>query len=153
MKYVSSKDRKEFMADLKRVYKAQTKEIAEEALAGLSEKWGKKYPVVIKSWHNNWERLSTYFAYTEPIRRLIYTTNAIEGYHRQLRKVTKNKGAFCSDMAFLKLVYLATKNIEKKWSFPLPHWGLTAQQLMIRFGARMPINLPLNLEARQGSMV
>ncbi len=79
------------MQDLKKVYKANTKEMAEESLVALDEKWSKKYPIVIKSWIDNWDRLSAYFSYTEPIRKLIYTTNIIEGYHRQLRKVTKIK--------------------------------------------------------------
>ncbi|MCG8320390.1 MAG: IS256 family transposase, partial [Cytophagales bacterium] len=115
LKYVASKDQKAFMKELKEVYRADTKELAETALLNLSEKWGKKYPIVIQSWEANWEKLTTYFQYTAPIRKLIYTTNAVEGYHRQIRKVTKTKGAFTSDMALLKLVYLATKNIEKKW--------------------------------------
>ncbi|MCG8323612.1 MAG: IS256 family transposase, partial [Cytophagales bacterium] len=115
LKYVASKDQKAFMKELKEVYRADTKELAETELLNLSEKWGKKYPIVVQSWENNWEKLTTYFQYTAPIRKLIYTTNAVEGYHRQIRKVTKTKGAFTSDMALLKLVYLATKNIEKKW--------------------------------------
>ncbi len=117
------------MRDLKSVYKAVTKEIAEESLINPASKWEVKYPVVIASWRNNWEKLSTYFSYTQPIRKLIYTTNPIESYHRQIRKVTKTKGAFTSDMALLKLVYLVTKNIEKKWTKPLPNWGLTVQRI------------------------
>ena len=99
LKYVSSKDQKQFLMDLKKVYKASTLAFAEEELAALSKKWGEKYPVVIKSWENNWHELSTYFDYAPAIRKLIYTTNMIEGYHRQVRKVTKSKGAFTSDMA------------------------------------------------------
>lgn len=114
LKYVASKDQKEFMRDLKPIYRATTKELAEDALLVLEEKWGEKYPVVIESWQNNLEELSQYFQYTEPIRKIIYTTNAVEGFHRQVRKVTKTKGAFTSDMALLKLVYLATMNIQKK---------------------------------------
>ena len=141
LKYVASKDQKAFMKELKEVYRADTKELAEMALLNLSEKWGKKYPIVIQSWESNWEKLTTYFQYTAPIRKLIYTTNAVEGYHRQIRKVTKTKGAFTSDMALLKLVYLATKNIEKKWTSPLQNWSLTVQQLAIKFGDRLPIDL------------
>ena len=141
LKYVASKDQKVFMKELKEVYRADTKELAEMELLNLSEKWGKKYPIVIQSWEANWEKLTTYFQYTAPIRKLIYTTNAVEGYHRQIRKVTKTKGAFTSDMALLKLVYLATKNIEKKWTSPLRNWSLTVQQLAIKFGDRLPINL------------
>lgn len=141
IKYVASKNQKEFMKDLKPVYQADTREAAEMALLELADKWEKKYPVVIQSWQNNWEKLSTYFAYTAPIRKLIYTTNAVEGYHRQVRKVTKTKGAFPSDMALLKLVYLATRRIEKKWTTPLQNWGLTVQQLAIKFEGRLPLDL------------
>lgn len=143
-KYVASKDQKEFMRDLKRVYRADTKDLAELALEDLAGQWEARYPVVIASWRDNWEKLTTYFQYTAPIRKLIYTTNAVEGYHRQLRKVTKTKGAFTSDMALLKLVYLATKNIEKKWTSPLQNWALTVQQLAIRFGDRLPLDLTRN---------
>lgn len=141
LKYVASKDQKEFMRDLKRVYRADTKDLAAMELETLADKWEAKYPIVIASWQNNWEKLTTYFQYTAPIRKLIYTTNAVEGYHRQIRKVTKTKGAFTSDMALLKLVYLATKNIEKKWTSPLQNWSLTVQQLAIRFGDRLPLDI------------
>jgi transposase-like protein len=130
------------MRDLKLVYKADTKELAEENLEELSNKWNKKYPIVIKSWEHNWEHLSTYFAYTQPIRTLIYTTNTVEGFHRQIRKVTKTKGPFTSDIALMKLVYLASQNVLKKWTQPLQNWALTVQQLIIRFGDR---NLNINI--------
>jgi len=146
LKYVASKDQKEFMRDLKRVYKADTNELAHIALDELAGKWEAKYPIVIASWRDNWEKLTTYFQYTAPIRKLIYTTNAVEGYHRQIRKVTKTKGAFPSDMALLKLIYLVTKNIEKKWTSPLQNWSLTVQQLAIRFGDRLPLDLKRNPE-------
>lgn len=146
LKYVASKDQKAFMKDLKRVYKADTKDLAELALQDLAEAWESKYPVVIASWQTNWEKLTTYFQYTAPIRKLIYTTNTVEGYHRQIRKVTKTKGAFTSDMALLKLIYLATKNIESKWTAPLQNWSLTVQQLAIRFGDRLPLDLNRNPE-------
>ena len=141
LKYVASKDQKAFIKDLKLVYKAVNKSQAEDELLKLDEIWGRKYPVVLKSWHTNWEKLSAYFAYDEQIRRLIYTTNAVEGFHRQVRKVTKTKGAFPNDMALLKLIYLATENISKKWTQPLQNWGLTAQQLHIKFGTRMPVDV------------
>ena len=141
LKYVASKDQKEFMKDLKCVYQAPNKMQAEEELFKLDEIWGKKYPVVLKSWHTNWEKRTAYFSYDEQIRRLIYTTNADEGFHRQVRKVTKTKGAFPNDMALLKLIYLATENISKKWTQPLQNWAITAQQLSIRFGDRMLIDL------------
>jgi transposase-like protein len=144
LKYVASKDQKEFMRDLKLVYRAATKDLAEDALLSLEEKWGEKYPIVIESWQNNWEELSQYFQYTAPIRKIIYTTNAVEGFHRQVRKVTKTKGAFTNDTALLKLVYLATMNIQKKWTSPLTNWALTIQQLYIKFGDRIPLKLKHN---------
>jgi len=137
LKYVASKDQKIFMSELKPVYKAATKELAELNLADFADKWGKKYPVVIKSWQDNWHKLSTYFKYTEDIRRIIYTTNTIEGFHRQVRKVTKNKGVFPNDDALLKLVYLAYRNISKKWTQPLQNWSLTVSQLSIHFEGRL----------------
>ena len=138
IKYVSYKDCKAVMADVKLIYQAVNKELAEEHINALEEKWGKKYPMVIKSWRNNWHKLSTFFKYAADIRRIIYTTNTIEGFHRQLRKVTKTKGAFTNDMALLKLVYLASERIAEKWTKPLPNWGLTIQQLSIMFEGRMP---------------
>ena len=141
MKYVASKDSKAVMADVKKVYQDASKEVAEEQLNELEKKWDKKYPAVIKSWRNNWHKLSTFFKYPAAIRKLVYTTNTIEGYHRQIRKVTKTKGAFPSDMALLKLIYLASERIEEKWSMPLANWGVTAQQLSIIFGGRMKLTL------------
>lgn len=138
LKYVASKDSKEVMKDVKLVYRAVNKELAEEHLNAFEEKWGKKYPVIIKSWRNNWHKLSTFFKYADQIRRLIYTTNTIEGFHRQIRKVTKTKGAFTNDMALLKLVYLASERIAQKWTMPIQNWGLTMQQLSIMFEERMP---------------
>jgi putative transposase len=138
IKYVASKDCRAVMIDVKLVYQAVNKELAEVQLNALEEKWGKKYPIVIKSWRNNWHKLSTFFKYAADIRRIIYTTNTIEGFHRQLRKVTKTKGAFTSDMALLKLVYLASERIAEKWTRPLPNWALTIQQLSIMFGERVP---------------
>jgi transposase-like protein len=139
LKYIASKDQKEFMRDLKKVYRAVNKEVAEDELLNLEEKWSQKYPIVIESWQRNWNELSQYFQYTEPIRKIIYTTNAVEGFHRQVRKVTKTKGAFTNDMSLLKLVYLATRNIEKNWTAPLHNWSLTIQQLYIKFGNRIPL--------------
>ena len=126
------------------IYKASTKTSAEEALVALAQKWGHKYPIVIKSWENNWEKLSAYFDYPAEIRKMIYTTNAVEGLHRQIRKVTKTKGSFDSDMALLKLVYLSMRRIAAKWGRPIQNWGLTAQQFFIKFGERMPLTLTLN---------
>lgn len=141
LKYVASKDQKQFMAELKPVYRADSESQALDELAKLKEKWNKKYPLVISSWENNWPKLSTYFKYPGGIRKLIYTTNTIEGYHRQIRKVTKNKGVFTSDMALLKLIYLATERIGQKWTMPLSNWAISASQLKIIFGDRMQTDL------------
>lgn len=139
LKYVASKDQKVFMDDLKPVYQAETKDLAELKLEKLEEKWGKKYPIVIQSWQNNWHKLSVYFKYPMPIRKLIYTTNAIEGYHRQVRKVTKTKGAFPNDIALIKLIYLAQVNIAKKWTQPIHNWSITVSQLAIWFKERIQL--------------
>ena len=141
LKYVASKDQKTFMSELKPVYRADNEQVALDELAKLKDKWQKKYPMVIGSWENNWPKLSTYFKYPAAIRTLIYTTNTIEGYHRQIRKVTKNKGVFTSDMALLKLIYLATERIVRKWTMPLQGWAVTASQLKIIFGDRMKTEL------------
>lgn len=141
LKYVASKDNKEFMKDLKMIYQAPTKDKAEIELGNLDEKWSKKYPIVIKSWYSNWDKLTTYFAYDERIRKLIYTTNPVEGFHRQVRKITKTKGAFTNDMALLKLIYLAVENISEKWTSPLANWAITSQQLYIKFGDRMQLEI------------
>ena len=139
IKYVGSKHQKEFMKDLKLVYGAVSRDAAETELDNLEAKWGEQYPIVIKSWRDNWERLTEFFQYTKEIRRLIYTTNTVEGYHRQIRKVTKNKGVFPSDTALEKLVYLAYRNISEKWTMPLANWALISQQLAIKFGDRFEI--------------
>lgn len=139
LKYVASKNQKEFMKDLKQVYQAVSKEKAEDELDNLELKWGEAYPIVIKSWRDNWYKLSAYFQYSDGIRKMIYTTNTVEGYHRQIRKVTKNKGVFTNDTALEKLVYLAYRNIRKKWTMPLANWGQTAQQLAIIFQDRFKL--------------
>lgn len=141
LKYVASKDQKEFMNELKPVYRADNEQQALDELATLKQKWDKKYPMVISSWENNWTQLSTYFKYPAAIRKLIYTTNTIEGYHRQIRKVTKQKGVFTSDMALLKLIYLATERISRKWTQPLQNWAISASQLKIIFEDRMKTDL------------
>lgn len=137
IKYVASKNQKEFIVDLKTVYQAPSKDIAENNLLKLEEKWGDKYPMVIKSWHNNWDHLTHYFSYSGAIRKLIYTTNAIEGFHRQVRKFTKTKGAFTSENALFKLVYCACQKIAQKWTMPLANWALTISQLDIYFEGRL----------------
>lgn len=137
LRYIAEKDKKKFMADLKPVYQAINKEQGYQNLISLDEKWGKKYPVPVQSWYNNWENLSTFFKYDAHIRRVIYTTNAVEGFHRQVRKVTKTKGAFTSDIALLKLVYLVVQNISEKWTMPMHNWSLTLSQLYIMFDDRI----------------
>ncbi len=139
LKYVVWKDRKAFTSDLKTIYKAATREEAEANLLKLEEKWGSKYGAAIKSWQNNWEELATFFEFPKEIRRLIYTTNTIEGYHRQLRKVLKNKSSFPTSQAVRKLLYLATMDITKKWTAPLHNWPLILNQLVIRFDDRCPL--------------
>jgi len=137
MKYVGSKYQKEFMSDLKRVYKAPTKDAAETALLELEEKWGEKYPLAVNSWKNNWEELSTYFEYSEPVRRIIYTTNTIEGFNRQIRKITKTKGGFNDDDSLKRLVYLIYKDISKKWQKSIPNWAEIISQFGIIFESRL----------------
>jgi len=137
LRYVASKNQKAFMADLKKVYKAVSKEAAEEALDRLEEQWGGKYPLVINSWRNKWENLSVYFRYPEEIRRIVYTTNIIEAVHRQFRKLTKTKGAFPNQNSLLKLLYLGIQNAEKKWTMPIQNWSLTLSQLSIYFEGRL----------------
>jgi transposase-like protein len=141
LKYVASKDQKEFMKDLKDVYQASNKDIAEYNLLKLEEKWKDKYPMVIKSWQTNWGHLSHYFQYSAEIRRLIYTTNIIEGFHRQVRKFTKTKGSFTSENALLKLVYCACRKIAEKWTAPQQNWALTISQLDIYFEGRLKTSL------------
>ena len=129
------------MADLKRVYQARDRDKAEFQLDQLDQKWGKKYPVVIKSWRNNWDRLTVYFRYPPEIRKVIYTTNIIESFHRQLRKVTKTKGAFTSDDALMKLLYLIQDQVSAKWNRPIHNWNRTLTQLSIYFEDRLRLDI------------
>jgi putative transposase len=140
-KFVSWKDLQSFMADLKPVYKAVDEPEARQKLDELEEKWGKKYAPVIKSWRDNWERLTTYYQYPEAIRRVMYTTNPIEGFNRQIRKVTKTKGAFTSENALLKLVYLIIEDKAQSWTNVIANWGEIAGQLDILYGERAKIRL------------
>ena len=137
IRYVASKDQKEFAKDLKLIYQAPTKELAEEELLKLEEKWGKKYPLVINSWQNKWDNLSVFFKYPTDIRKIIYTTNIIESVHRQFRKLTKTKGAFPNENSLMKLLYLGIKNASKKWTMPVRNWSLTISQLAIFFEGRI----------------
>jgi transposase-like protein len=139
LKYVVWKDRKAFAADLKAIYRAPTRELAETHLLQLAEKWGDKYAIAVRSWETHWEELATMFDYTPEIRRLIDTTNIIEAYNRQLRKVTKNRGALPSPEAIRKLLWLAHQDIVKKWTMPVANWANILNQLAIRFEHRFPL--------------
>lgn len=141
LRYVAYKHKKEFMKDLKRVYQAPTKEIAEKELDHLHQKWYDRYPIVIKSWENKWDNLSTYFAYTPEIRKLIYTTNTVEAVHRQFRKVTKSKTIFPNDKAVVKMLFLAYLDISKKWTSTIRDWSKIVSQLAIAFEGRLNLNL------------
>ncbi len=136
-KFVSYKELKPLMADLKRVYAAPTEEIALAELDSFDEKWSGKYPKIAKSWKDNWANLSTYFKYPEAVHRLIYTTNAIEGFNRQLRKVTKSKTVFPSDESLLKMLYLVMIDITKKWRGHRQDWGQIHSQLEMFFEERL----------------
>ena len=143
VKYIGSKNQKAFMADLKAVYKAATKNAAEIALNELEAKWGKQYPVVIRSWRNKWDNLSVYFKYPEDVRKAIYTTNAVEAVHRQFRRLTKTKGGFANENSLLKLLYAGVLNASEKWTHPVQNWNLTLSQMAIHFEGRLDHHLDL----------
>ena len=138
LRYVSWKQRKEVAADLKSIYSAPTVEQAEVNLAAFAAKWDSSLPTISKSWRNNWERIIPLFGYPPDIRKAIYTTNAIESLNMSLRKVTKNRGSFPNDEAMLKLLFLALRNISKKWTLPIRDWKSALNQLTIIFESRMP---------------
>lgn len=137
LKYIAYKDSREFMTDLKRVYKAPTEESALHELDLVEEKWGKKYPLALKSWRSNWANVSVFFKYSEEIRKMIYTTNIVESVHRQFRKVTKNKSVFPSDDALKKMLYLAYRDLSKKWTVPVRDWTFSLSQFAIKFEERI----------------
>ena len=137
VKYLSWKDYKPFLSDIKKVYRATTLDLAEQKLDELEVGWGDRYPKIIESWRRNWSRLSCYFRYNPDIRRIMYTTNIIEGFHRQLRSVTKSKGPFHSEEALMKLLYLAQEQITEKWDKPMLYWKKAISQLRIMFGDRI----------------
>jgi transposase-like protein len=130
-KYVSYKHLKEFVADLKKIYTSINEEAALERLIEFKDKWGKDYPSAVKSWEENWDILATFFAYSVEIRKIIYTTNIIEGLHRQFRKVTKTKSVFPTDDSLRKMLYLAAQNITKKWTMRYRNWDMILSQLEI----------------------
>ena len=136
-KYVSYKDLKEFTKDFKSVYTAPNEEAALERLYELKEKWGKEYPYAFRSWENNWDVISPFFKYPPEIRKIMYTTNIIEGLHRQFRKVTKTKSVFPSDGALEKMLYLASINVMKKWTQRYHNWDQVLNQLLIMYGSRI----------------
>lgn len=137
IKYIASKDKKAFMRDLKEVYKASTEELALAQLDKLKETWGNSYGMVIDSWYNNWNNLSTFFAFSPRIRKIIYTTNALEGFNRQVRKYTKSRTIFPTDESLNKCVYLATMEIMEKWTQPTPNWGATLAELTLFFNEQL----------------
>ena len=137
LRYVSWKDRKSFVADLKTIYQAPTREQAKTNLQRVADTWGEQYAAAVKSWQHHWDELTTFFDFPAEIRRIIYTTNSVEGYHRQLRKVTKTKSSFPSPKAVRKLLYLATVDITAKWTMPLHGWPKVLNQLVIRFEDRV----------------
>ena len=132
-KYVPYKDQREFNRDLKKVYTASTEKAALNELDLIEEKWGKKYSIAVSSWRKNWDELSSFFKYSPEIRKIIYTTNIVESYNRQLRKVTKSKSNFPSDEALMKMLYLATMDISKKWTQPIREWPAILDQFNIYF--------------------
>lgn len=136
-RFVSWKDRKPFCASMKEIYTAANEEAGLKALDSFEEQWGGKYSYAIKSWRDNWPALSTFFKYPEEIRRLIYTTNPLEGFNRRIRKTTKTKGAFPTDDSLFKLLYLIVIDASKKWTMPVRDWGTIVNQLRIYFGERM----------------
>jgi putative transposase len=138
LNYVSWKQRKEVAADLKAIYHAPTAEMAEKNLDAFAAKWDASHPTIARSWRNNWERIIPLFSYPDDIRKAIYTTNAIESLNMTLRKVTKNRGHFPSDEAMFKLLYLALKNIAKKWTMPIRDWKSALNQFSIMFHGRLP---------------
>jgi len=137
--YVGWNKRKQVAADLRLVYSAATMNEAERALADFEDKWNNAYPPIARSWRNNWQRIMPFFDYPPEIRRIIYTTNAIESVNMSLRKVSKNRGSFPNDDAVIKLFYLALSNIAKKWSMPIKDWKPALNRFIIQFEERIPL--------------
>ena len=136
-KYVNYQDLKKFSSDFKAVYNAPTEQAALSELEAIKGKWGKKYPYAISNWEKNWEDVSSFFQFSDDIRRIMYTTNIIEGLNRQYRKVTKTKSVFPSDTALEKLLYLASENVAKKWTLRYRNWDQVLSQLILLYGERI----------------
>jgi len=137
IRYVSYKDVKKLTADMKKIYSAPSEATALEDLDRFEQEWGKKYPLAVRSWRNNWSELATFFKYPPEIRKIIYTTNIIESYHRQLRKVTKGKAIFPSDDALSKMLYLVTQDVIRKWTGRIANWGQLLSQFNVFFSDRL----------------
>jgi transposase-like protein len=137
LKFISWKDRKEFVSNLKPIYNAINENEAISELEKLREKWGHKYMLAVKVWETNWNELNPFFDFPQAIRKVMYTTNSVESYHRVLRKTTKTKSVFPSDTATLKCLYLATENVKRKWVMQIANWNLVLNQLVIKFGERI----------------
>jgi transposase-like protein len=140
IKYIPHNSSKEFMMDLKDIYKVSTEEIAYQNLEKLQKKWESKYALAVKPWFVHWDNIKTFFAFPEQIRRLIYTTNAVESVHRQLRKVTKNKAVFPTDESLVKMLFLAVRDVSKKWTMPLQEWKTIISHLSIAYGDRLGLD-------------
>jgi putative transposase len=139
LSFVSHKDRKQVAADLKTIYQAPTLVEAEQQLAQFEETWAGSYPVIARSWRSNWSRVVPMFGYPAEIRRAVYTTNTIESLNMTLRKVSKNRSQFPNDEAVFKLMYLALRNISKRWTMPIPNWSAALNQFAILFDGRVPM--------------
>jgi putative transposase len=139
LKHVSYKDRKQITQDLRPIYKAATEDQALEALVGFDDKWGARYPMITETWRRSWERFIPFFAFPEEIRRIVYTTNSIEAVNRQLRKIIKTRGHFPTEDAALKLLWLALRNAEKKWTYPIRDWPRALHQFALFFPGRVPV--------------
>ncbi len=150
LNFVSWKDRKAVAADLKKVYRAETAILAEANLTEFEGKWDGKYPTIGQSWRRNWENVIPFFVFPEDIRRIIYTTNAIESLNMRLRKITKNRGHFPGDDSASKLIYLTLRNVSKKWTMPPHCWKKALTQFAIFFGRTSTYIMDLNINLING---
>jgi len=141
VRYVSYKDLKKVTIDLKPIYQACSEEVGRQRLQAFNEKWGARYPLIVRSWESNWAELSTFYKYPPELRKIIYTTNMIESYHRQLRKVIKGKSIFPNDEALLKSLYMATQDVLRKWTGRIQNWGQILLQLSVFFPERVGSSL------------